>query len=141
MIEKDHPDQAPEDQLLESFIPPSKGRPSFAKVRRELSEEELSSPAVQRLLLDELERLERESARLETYQDRYYKADRLCAVYEERSRTTRVNEVLSVVCLTVGSAALGYAPSLWTSQPSGWISIVLGSALIIGGIAAKVIKR
>lgn len=43
------------------------GRKSFAKLRRELSDEELSSPAVQRMLIDEIERLDAERTELASF--------------------------------------------------------------------------
>jgi len=58
----------------------SKGRRAFSKLRRELTDEELSSPAVQRLLIDDIERLEKENGKLSDYQDSYYTADKKAAV-------------------------------------------------------------
>ena len=57
----------------------------MSNVRRELSEEELSSPAVQRMLLDELDRLETEAGELKEFKefkDRFYSADKDAAVLE-----------------------------------------------------------
>jgi len=34
----------------------------------------------------------------------------------------------------------GYAPSVWVSQPTGWIAIAFGVVIIIGGIAAKMFE-
>ena len=52
-----------------------KGRQALSNVPRELSEEEISSPAVQRMLLDELDRLETEAGELGEFKDRFYSAD------------------------------------------------------------------
>ena len=59
------PDQKP---VAKPGVPlPSvpKGRQSLSKVRRELSDEELTSPAVQKMLIEEVERLELECAELD----------------------------------------------------------------------------
>jgi hypothetical protein len=55
-------DLAPED-TGETSAPssPKKGRQAFKTVTRELSEEDLANPAVQKLLLDDLDRLETEN--------------------------------------------------------------------------------
>jgi hypothetical protein len=118
-----------------------KGRRSLSKVRRELSEEELKSAAVQRMLIDEIERLERENIDLCDYRDKYYESDKRASTLEEKDKERISTQVLFGVCLTVGAALLGYAPSLWQSQPGGWLSIVFGGVLIAGGIASKVVKR
>lgn len=65
-----------------------KGRQALSNVRRELSEEELSSPAVQRMLLDELDRLETEAGELKEFKDRFYSADKDAAVLGERLRAS-----------------------------------------------------
>ena len=64
MAEPERPDQEPAGGGVRPVISAEKGRRSFAKLRRELSDDELSSPAVQRLLIDDIERLEREVAEL-----------------------------------------------------------------------------
>ncbi|WP_287591786.1 hypothetical protein ACS18Q_17510 [Vibrio sp. Vf1514] len=115
-------------------------RRSFTKLRRELEEEELNSPAVQKLLIDEIERLERENIDLVNYQDKYYQVDKAKAVLDQKLKTSISQEIISGVCMTVGAASLGYAPTLWAHQPSGWIAIIFGGVLIVGGIIAKAVK-
>ena len=61
MTEDNHQELAPEDTGEGTPLSHSKGRRAFSKLRRELTDEELSSPAVQRLLLDDIERLEKEN--------------------------------------------------------------------------------
>lgn len=118
-----------------------KSRPSFAKLRRELSEEELSSPAVQRLLLDDIERLERQAFELTNYRNRFYETDKRTAVLEQRVKKSVASEIVFGVCLCVGAAALGYAPYVWNNQPSGYVSIAFGLVLIIGGIVSRLVQR
>lgn len=48
MAETERPDQEPVPPKEPAAAPAEKGRGSFAKLRRELSDEELSSPAIQR---------------------------------------------------------------------------------------------
>ena len=141
MADKDNADQEPEatKEAASSYVP--KGRRSFAKMRRELSEEELSTPAVQKLLIDETERLETENRTLAEFRDNYHRADKRVAILEEERKKSVAQEIIFGVCLAVGAAALGYAPSVWSEQPTGWIFLVFGFILIICGIASKVVKR
>ena len=141
MTEQEQPDIEPEDTGEDVQVTRSKGRRAFRNVRRELSDEELSSPAIQRILIDDIERLEKESIKLGEFHDKFYEADKKAAVLEEKLKEKTAQEIVFGVCLTVGAASLGYAPSVWQSQPTGWISIIFGSLLIIGGVAAKVVKR
>jgi len=141
MAEPESPDQEPAGGGVTPVISAEKGRRSFAKLRRELSDDELSSPAVQRLLIDDIERLEREVAELKELRDRFQEADLRCAVLEERSKKSTAHDVMYGVCLTVGAAALGYAPAVWAQQPSGWLSIVFGGILIVGAVWSRAVKK
>ena len=135
-------DIAPEDTGVGAPLSHSKGRRAFSKLRRELTDEELSSPAVQRLLIDDIERLEKENGRLGEYQDSFYSADKKAAVLNEKLRPSVAQEVIFGVCLTVGAALIGFSPSLWADdKPYGEISLAFGVILILGGIASKVVKR
>jgi hypothetical protein len=142
MVEEENQDIAPEDTGEGTALSHSKGRRAFRKLRRELSDEELSSPAVQRLLIDDIERLEKENGKLSDYQDSYYEAEKKSAILSEKLKTSVAQEIIFGVCLTIGAALIGLAPSLWSpDKPHGWASIALGVILIIGGIASKVVKR
>jgi len=102
----------------------------------------LQSSAVQRMLIDDIERLEKEKFDLTEYQDKYHNSDKKAAVLEEKLKASVAQEVIFGVCLTVGAAAIGYAPTVWDpNKPTGWIAIVFGVVLIIGGIVSKVVKR
>jgi hypothetical protein len=116
------------------------GRKSFAKLRRELTDEELASPAVQRMLLDEIERLDSERSELGSLRTRFHETDKRAAVLEERFKGKISLEIVHVGCMTVGAAALGYAPSIWQSQPTAWMAVVFGGLLIVAGLAAKAVK-
>ncbi len=135
------PDVEPEDSGKGIPIKRLKGRRAFTNVRRELSDEELSSPAVQRMLIDDIERLEKENFDLLEYQEKFHEADKKAAILEEKLKASVTQEIAFGVCLTLGAASLAYAPSVWTNQPTGWIAIAFGAFLIIGGIASKVVKR
>lgn len=115
-------------------------RKSFLKLRRELSDEEASSPAVQRMLLDEIERLDAERGELASFRNKFHESDKRAAILEEKFRGKISTEIIHVACITVGAAALGYAPSIWQTQPMAWMSTIFGVVLIIAGLAAKAVK-
>lgn len=141
MTNQEQPYIEPEDTGEGIQVAHAKGRRAFTNVRRELSDEELLSPALQRILIDDIERLEKEKFELGEYRERFYSVDKKSAILEEKVKVSISQEVIFSVCLTVGAAALGYAPSVWASQPTGYMSIAFGIVLIIGGIASKVVKR
>lgn len=121
-------------------VKPKSGRRSFSKLPRELSEKELASPAVQKMLVDEIERLETECDDFSSYLSKFHEADKRAAVLEEKFKGKISADILQTGCLTVGAAALGYAPSITTGQPSAWMVAIFGVVLVIAGLAAKAVK-
>ena len=140
MSTSERPDVEPEESLASRVAAP-KGRQSLSRVRRELSEEELSSPAVQRLLVEEIERLERERTQLLEVQREFYDVEKEAAILKEKLKQKVGGDIVFSVLLTVGAAALGYAPAVWKAQPTGWLAIVFGVVLIVAGIVSKVVQR
>lgn len=137
----DRPDQEPDTPAGSALVPVSKSRMSLTRVRRELTDDELGSPAVQKMLIDEIERLERESSELADFRDRFYDADKRAAIILEREKKSISGEVIFGVCLSVGAAAVGYAPAVWSTPPQGPIALVFGAVLMIGGIVSRLVKR
>ena len=139
----DLPDQEPPGVAAAPGPEPAKsrsGRRALSSLRRELSDKELLAPAVQKLLVDEIERLEEENGGLATFRGRFHEADKKAAVLEQNGKASVAYEIISLTCITVGGAALGYAPAVWTAQPSGYIALGFGAILVAGGVAAKAIK-
>ena len=115
---------------------------AFSRLKRELSDEELNSSGVQKLLLDILAQAEDEIAALKSFRDKFYEADKRIGVLEEKGRVHIAAEVLSTGAIAVGAAALVYAPSVWSTEPTtGAIALAFGAVLTLIGIAAKVIQR
>ena len=131
----------PDEAGAQPVAPPvPKARKALSRLKRELSDDELSSPGVQKLLVEELERVEEEKRELEKYRDKYHTTDRQVAVLEEKLKRTLAGEVLSSGCLTIGAAALGYAPAVWSAQPTGWIALAFGVVLVAVGTLARVVR-
>ena len=135
----DHESEAPEESGSNKTL--KRRRRSVAKLRRELSEDELSTPGVQKLLIDEIERLETENSLLSEYRDKYYDSDKSVAILEERDKKKVAVQVMSDACLAVGAAALGLTPFLWSSGPLGLIMVVFGVILIVGSAFTKFVGR
>ena len=132
--------EEPTGEKTSETVKPKSGRRSFSKLPRELSEKELASPAVQKMLVDEIERLENDCDELSSYRPRFYDADKRAAILEEKFKGKISVEILHIGCITVGAAALGYAPSIPTGQPSAWMVAIFGVVLVVAGLAAKAVK-
>ncbi|MCH2451068.1 MAG: hypothetical protein MK198_13100 [Gracilimonas sp.] len=138
--EQEKPDLEPSESSTETKKASPKGRRSLSNVKRELTEEELKSPAAQKLLVEELERVERERNELLDYRDNFYSVDKELSILQEKLNKNISIEVISSSCLAIGAAAIGLAPSIWEHEPVGWYLVVFGGVLIIAGIVAKAIK-
>ena len=110
-----------------------KGRQALSNVRRELSEDEMKSPAVQRMLLDELDRLETEVDELRQFKGKFHSADKDAAVLRERLHASLARDG----GLIFGAAIIGVAPSLWSIPPATWIAASIGTALVLCALVAK----
>ncbi len=141
MEDEDYPEAAEGLTFSETL---KRRRRSFAKLRRELNEDELSSPAVQRLLLDEIERLESENSTLSELASKYYDVDKTVAVLKEKDKQNVAVEMMSSVGLALGAVALGSGPSIWSlesSEASGWFVMGAGVVLMTVSVITKVLRR
>lgn len=133
--------QEPEADEGVATQPVLKGRQSFRQVRRELTEEELSSPAAQRLILDELDRLENENAELKGVSRKFHEVDKKASILDEKLKRHTALDILSSAALAAGSLALGYAPKVWAGgSATGPIFLVIGIVMIAGGIWSKAVR-
>lgn len=122
-----------------------KGKGAFSKISRELSEQDLSSPGTQRLILNELDKYEECKIQLEFYRDKYYERDKSCAVYSQMLKSSKLFEVICSTMLAVGPAMMSLSPSV-VDQDGNWyylstIILVLGGIVLFSGIVAKIIQH
>lgn len=110
-------------------------------LRRELSDEELQTPAVQKMLLDELELLEAERDEWKELGERFHERDADVRVLQERLKVAKGLDVVHAGALAMGSLLIGYAPAGWSQQPTGWLALVIGAALIGTALLAKKVGR
>lgn len=116
-------------------------RKAFSKLAVELTDDELNSSGVQKMLLAEISRLESSVLHSEGFRDKYHAAEKYRAVLEEKGKTFLFSEILYSVSLTIGAVILGLSPSIKTSTVSPVIVGAIGAALIIGAVVAKVVKK
>jgi hypothetical protein len=116
-------------------------RKAFSKLATELSDEDLSSPGVQKMLLAEISRLESAALLSEEYQNKFHSADKECAVLKEKEKTLIFSEILYSVSLTLGAALIGIAPSITSTNVSPSAVGGIGVLLVIGAVIAKVVKK
>lgn len=117
-----------------------KARRALSRLKRELSDDDLGSPGVQKMLLDYLERAEDENESLKSFREKFHQVDKRNDVLQEKLKTNTAAEVVSTGCIAIGAAAIVYAPVAWSSQPTGWIALAFGIILTGVGIVAKVIR-
>lgn len=132
-------DFTPEDRPT-ATRPTLQSHSAFRRITREITDDELSSPAARKFLLAEVDRLDEENRLLRGYQERFHEIDKRAALLENKIKRSVSGEFVSASGLAVGAAALGYAPAVWSSPPSGWIALAFGSILIVFGIVAKVAR-
>ena len=135
------------EELAQSLSPAPEPTPSTSRrqalrqIRRELTDSELSSPGVQKLILDDLERAENECDVLSAYVTRFHDADKRAAVLEEKLHTNRAIDIAFGVGLTIGGTLIGLASSLWDKQPYGYLSLVIGLFLALGAAGVRSAKQ
>jgi hypothetical protein len=142
MADPDTPEQAPEDVPTGGTSVGSKARRSLSKSRRELNEDELTQSGVRLMMFDELDRLDAEVYRLGTYEEKYHTADKQIGILEEKRKRDIVVDAVHAVCVGLG---VGFLMLIFTlpAEPSGqrWFAAVVGTVLLIAGIAVKVRGR
>lgn len=109
----------------------------YSKLAVELTDDDLQSPGVQKLLLAEISRLEHHSSNYEFCKDALSIANQKCAVLEEKQRTSVLLEVLYSAGLGVGATLVGLTPSVKESAYSPMVVLGLGAVLIVIAVVAK----
>ena len=111
----------------------------FANIKRELTEDELSNPAVIRFLISDHDRMENELFRMRKYEELFHSKDKDCAVLSERVKASTASDVIYTVCETGVSALMGTSALFW--EQGGWIILLVGGIFVIGGIIYKFFVR
>lgn len=126
-----------DDGSVEPSVEKSPKRP-FSKLAVELSDQDLESKGVQKLLLAEISRLESIVSKLEGFRDKYYLIDKDKAVLTREKDSRVFLEVLYSAGLTIGAALIGLTPSISSVSFSPILVSVFGAILIIISVIARV---
>lgn len=137
MTEEENIDLEPDEPSIVSSSG-KKARSALSKIRRDINEDEISSPGALKLLLDKLDNLEFQVAELTDYRDSFYEADKNVAVLKTKLTKNSASDILYSFSLSIGAVLLGLAPSVWKTQPFGVISLVIGGLLVLAAIIFRV---
>ena len=112
-----------------------KEKPAYRNLRRELTDEELTSPGTVRLLIQDVERLESELFRASKYISRFYKANTDVQVLKEKVKSLTSSSIMNNAGLTVGGVLIGIGSRMWdrvsiANNLGATIIVVLGLILI-----------
>ena len=149
MVEQDINELTLEDGEGPAGPIPPKGPRAFRNISRELTEDDLAnpSPAIQKLLLNEIDRLEIVNEEHKHYMERFHeadkevavlkqKADKEVAVLKQQSRTALALDIVFGGCLTVGGSVIGL------SREGQQFELIVGGGgvvMLLIGIVAKAV--
>lgn len=122
----------------------------YSNLKREITEDDLKTPAVQRILLSEVDKLENRCLELEDtlktnftelsdLKEKFHKKDKEKEILDEKFNISKSHEILYSFCLTSGSAIIGFSKIVWDDGYGG-LFITFGILLILGGVISKAIK-
>lgn len=111
----------------------TKKNKAFSGLGRELTEDDLSSPAAKKMLLQKIDEYDECAAKLELLEKQYHEKDKLCAVQEEKLVSSTKFDLLYSSCLTLGAAIVGLAPNIDGNAVIKYI--ILGLGVLLLGIA------
>ncbi|MCX6995687.1 MAG: hypothetical protein NTV49_01035 [Kiritimatiellaeota bacterium] len=115
---------------------------SFTGIRRQLTDDELKSPAVQKLLLDMLEDAARDRDEYKTFVQSFHEADKRASVLAERLNADRSVEVFFGAGMGIGGVLCGFAPVFWAISSSyGIMCLVVGASLMATACIGRLVKR
>lgn len=144
-------DKSPKTRLMtsENSIPPPHDNPAsgrraaFRDVRRQLTDDELKSSGVQKLLLDMLQEADDEREGLRAYVNAFHTADKTAAVLGEQVKAQDALDIFFGAGVGLGGAVIGLVPFFWGTKPEyGIITGIVGLSLTLGAIVGRgVLKK
>ena len=122
----------------------------YTNIQRSITDDDLQSKAVQRILLSEVDKLESRNQMLDDklnlkideigiLYDKFHSIDKEKSILDEKLKTNKSQEVLYSFCLTSGSIIIGLAKTVWENG-LGPIFLGIGFFLILGGLITKIVK-
>ncbi|TDY16940.1 hypothetical protein B0G81_8085 [Paraburkholderia sp. BL6665CI2N2] len=113
----------------------------LSSLTRALKDDDLASPGVQKMLVGEVDKLEREKLELAAFRDSFHGVNLNLAIANEKLKTRVAADTIFGGMLTLGALIAGYASSVWDKQPTGWLCLIAGGAAIALGITAKMVMK
>ena len=108
---------------------------AYSEILRNLSEADLKSLAVVKLIINERDRLLTENSDLKNMNQKYHDSDKENGILKNKLTTFTAFDVISTVTIAIGTLLAGYA-----YNPFNQLILFSGIVLIIIGIGAKTIK-
>ena len=122
-------------------VPSSGRRLAFRDIRRQLTDTELSSTGVQKLLLEMLEEADVNCDHLQPYVELYHEADKRAAILGEQLKTPRRIEIFFGVGVGLGGAIIGLTPFFGEIKSEyGWNTAIIGLLLVGGATVGRIAK-
>lgn len=128
-----------ETESMTQLVSVEKLSTAFAKVRREVSEDEFTSPGVSRILLDQISDLSQRVQEETKFRGLYHEADKERALLQEKLKLRLSSEIISGFVLTLGSLLIGFSPALWPSWPYGLLALSSGLVLLAVAVITQII--
>jgi hypothetical protein len=130
------------EEIATSAVPSSGRRAAFRDIRRQLIDNDLSNPGVQKLLLAMLEEADTDRENLKPYVNLYHEADKKAAILSEQVKTQKALDIFFGVGIGLGGTIIGLAPFFGGVKPwYGVITALVGLSLIIGAIAGRIANK
>lgn len=106
----------------------------FSRLNRVLTEEELKSPGVRKLLIGQLDEYDQCKSDLADYRNKYHAKDKEAAILTEKIAGFITFEWLYSLLLSVGAILIGY----YASQPDqGILLLIIGATSLILAVILK----
>ena len=97
---------------------------ALSKLSRELSDDDLKATGARKMILNRIDDLETANRNLEGFREKFYDIDKNYAVLKERYELLKVDVAIKNVMTIVGSALLGFLPSLH-GYKWHWLALVI----------------
>ena len=115
-----------------------RGQP-FTKLAREIQQEDLTHPAVARLVLNMLDKAEDECSELRRFRTQLHEEKAQSAVLKEKLKGKTALDIVCAACFGVGGIVVGLSTFFWTvSWEAGLIALCVGVILMGGSTIAQV---
>lgn len=134
-----NPEETPYDEEPKNVQPTNQQdigikKGAYTKLKRDLDEEEMTSKGALKLILNDLDRLEREVAELSKFRDDYHDINVKYNVNTEQLKSVNSREVFQSIVLTIGGAILGITPSVWSLNNIISVFLALVSIVLLIGV-------